>query len=93
VTDRRYVYSGPPSGVTLRGTPPREALLMPGREVVLPEESPYTRRLVAKGLLEPATERAAAARTSSETPAPRRPRRPKPTSDAPSEPAAAGEEG
>lgn len=48
---KTYIYSGPPSGVTIEG---REVMLWPGRPVELPEESGYVSALVAQGRLTPA---------------------------------------
>jgi hypothetical protein len=50
MTDRNYIYSGPLSGVTLAGG--REIMLRPGKSVVMPDDSPYTQRLQARGFLE-----------------------------------------
>jgi hypothetical protein len=55
VSDRKYLYQGPPSGVTLKDG--REVLLWPGVEVTLPSDNRYVQRLVAKKLLaEPVAE-------------------------------------
>lgn len=44
----KYLYKGPPSGVTLQdGEDKREVLLHTGREVDLPEDHAYTKTLVA----------------------------------------------
>lgn len=49
-----YLYSGPPSGVTLQTADgPLEALLWPGQPVELPETHDYVVTLVALGRLTP----------------------------------------
>ncbi|ELH6538152.1 hypothetical protein Q9K42_004293 [Salmonella enterica] len=48
-----YIYSGPPSGVTLNeGDRQREVLLWPGKPVVLAPDNPYTRFLLAMKYLQ-----------------------------------------
>ncbi|TAM05617.1 MAG: hypothetical protein EPN70_08130 [Paraburkholderia sp.] len=50
----KYIYSGPPSGVTLKdGDNVREIILLPTREADLPEAHEYTRTLLALGYLTP----------------------------------------
>lgn len=50
----KYLYSGPPSGVTLvDGDEVREIILCPARAVDLPDEHAYTRTLLALGHLTP----------------------------------------
>lgn len=50
----KYRYTGPMSGVTLKtGGAPRDVVLIPGKEVDLPETHEYTRVLVALGHLTP----------------------------------------
>lgn len=51
MSDKQYLYRGPLSGVTLAGG--RECMLYPNTRVMLPSDSPYVARLVAKGLLVP----------------------------------------
>lgn len=51
---KKYSYNGPLSGVSLNGELSEnrgEVLLVPGSEVELPSDSPYTRALVARGHL------------------------------------------
>lgn len=69
-----YIYNGPPSGATLRHRDKDiEVLLIPGGEALLPEDHPYTRRLLKRGLLTPTapaagkTEEAAPAAAEAET--------------------------
>ncbi|MFC5431763.1 hypothetical protein ACFPTO_23650 [Paraburkholderia denitrificans] len=51
----KYIYSGPPSGVTLKdGNNVREIILLPTREVDLPEAHEYTQTLLALGYVTPA---------------------------------------
>lgn len=50
----KYLYSGPPSGVTLvDGDTVQEIILCPGRDVDLPPEHAYTRTLLALAHLTP----------------------------------------
>ncbi len=50
----KFLYKGPPSGVTLRdGEHAREVMLHTGKEVDLPEEHEYTRTLLALAHLVP----------------------------------------
>lgn len=44
-----YIYTGPLSGVTLRGV--GEIMLIPGAAVSLPADNDYTRRLIKRGWL------------------------------------------
>lgn len=46
----RFVYTGPPTGVTLKG---KEVLLFPGQPVELPEENSFVQNLLAQGRLSP----------------------------------------
>jgi len=46
---KEYIYSGPLSGVSLKRH--ADAMLHPGATVELPEDHPYTRRLVKRGWL------------------------------------------
>lgn len=48
---KRYLYSGPVSGATLRDG--RSVRLLPGRELELPSHDPYVATLVARGHLRP----------------------------------------
>lgn len=49
---RQYRYQGPVSGATLKvGNETLEVLLNPRALASLPEDHPYTRRLVARGHL------------------------------------------
>lgn len=48
---KRYRYTGPVSGATLRDG--RSVRLMPGRELELPSQDPYVATLVARGHLRP----------------------------------------
>jgi hypothetical protein len=62
MADKKYVYSGPTSGVTLRigegkASKSREVMLFDGKAVELPPEHPYVKRLTARGqLTEPKTQ-------------------------------------
>lgn len=48
-----YIYSGPPSGVTLNeGEQQREILLWPGHPVELVADNPYTLTLLAMNYLQ-----------------------------------------
>ncbi|EAM6083178.1 hypothetical protein SD351_002529 [Salmonella enterica] len=48
-----YIYSGPPSGVTLNeGDQQREVLLWPGKTVDLTPDNPYTLTLLAMQYLQ-----------------------------------------
>ncbi len=49
MSEKLYVYSGPLSGVSLRGG--KEVMLHPGTEVVLPEDNEFVKTLVAMGRL------------------------------------------
>lgn len=50
----KYRYSGPSSGVTLQdGEKQREVMLHTGTEVDLPDDSEYTKTLLALGYLTP----------------------------------------
>ncbi len=52
----KFIYSGPPSGVTLSsGKTKTEVMLFPGREVELPEDNAYVRSLIARKHLAPVT--------------------------------------
>ncbi|MDI1471927.1 putative cytoplasmic protein [Thermodesulfovibrio sp. N1] len=51
----KYVYQGPPSGVTLNDG--KEALLFPGAEIELPEENDYVKTLIAIGYLKEVAEK------------------------------------
>lgn len=51
MADRPYRYTGPVASVTLGSG--REVQLHPSREVVLPADHPYVRRLVARRHLAP----------------------------------------
>lgn len=54
---RRYLYSGPDSGASLRHKGKvLERLLWNGKPVELPEDHPYTRRLLKLGHLTPIEE-------------------------------------
>lgn len=46
---KEYIYSGPLSGVSLKGH--GDIMLHPGSKVELPEDHEYTARLVRKGWL------------------------------------------
>lgn len=46
----KYVYQGPPSGVTFSDG--KEVMLFPGVEVELPEENEYVKTLIALGYLQ-----------------------------------------
>ena len=52
-----YVYSGPPSGVSLKGGEgkPVDVVLIPGATVGMPDCA-YTDRLVKRGMLTPVAE-------------------------------------
>lgn len=52
--DKNYIYSGPPSGVTLPDG--REAVLHPGQGVTLPEDNAWVRTNLALGNLTEAPE-------------------------------------
>ncbi|HIB1401461.1 TPA: hypothetical protein ACWV4V_003148 [Salmonella enterica subsp. enterica serovar Muenchen] len=48
----KYIYSGPPSGVSLNnGGVTKEVLLFPGQTVDLEPDNEYTRTLLAEGRL------------------------------------------
>lgn len=48
----RFIYTGPPSGVTLRlGEHCQDILLWPNKDIDLPAEHEYTQTLVALGYL------------------------------------------
>ena len=49
----KYIYSGPPSGVTLNdGDTVREVLLWPGQEVEFAPDNEYALTLIAEGHLQ-----------------------------------------
>jgi hypothetical protein len=49
---KRYRYDGPMSGVTLRdGKASREVMLIPGKEIELPDDNPHVKALAARGHL------------------------------------------
>ncbi|EAQ7642181.1 hypothetical protein AAHJ16_003831 [Salmonella enterica] len=49
----KYIYSGPPSGVSLNdGDTVREVILWPGREVEFAPDNEYALALVAEGHLQ-----------------------------------------
>ena len=61
----KFIYSGPPSGVTLQdGEQQREVLLHTGAEVDLPAEHDYTKTLVALNHLASAPEPAPQQKTA-----------------------------
>lgn len=68
MTNSRYRYTGPLTGVTLRGG--REVMLCPGAVLELPSRHPYVARLIARGLL-----------TVEKLEAPRAPEKPTPTDE------------
>ncbi len=47
---KQYTYTGPLSGVSLKGH--GDIMLHPGSVVELPEDHPYTSRLIKRGWLE-----------------------------------------
>lgn len=49
----KYIYSGPPSGVSLNeGDSVREVMLFPGQEVELEPDNEYVLALLAEGYLQ-----------------------------------------
>ena len=50
--EKVYVYTGPLSGVSLRGG--KEVMLHPGNEVTLPDDNEFVKTLVAMGRLKEA---------------------------------------
>lgn len=52
--DKNYIYSGPPSGVTLPDG--RETVLHPGQSATLPEDNAWVRTNLALGNLTEAPE-------------------------------------
>ncbi len=55
MADKKYIYSGPLTGVTLApdepGGKPREVMLHPGRTVSLPSDNHYVKSLLARKFL------------------------------------------
>ena len=70
---RTYFYTGPLSGVSLKGH--GDIMLVPGAVVQMPPDNPYTERLIRKGWLADVLPLAPAETVSDTEPEPETPKR------------------